>query len=317
MFEDCSATAATSCATPQVIAPLANDSYNNGPIPAGATITITAAPRLGTAVINADGTITYTPNPNVNGSDAIGYTVTVNGQVSNAATISITITAVPDVPVAFNDSTGALRGVQNRVNVFANDTDPDGATVLATGSAVIVTGNANLGVTAGTSFVGGVITFTPPATTPAGLYTFTYQAVVNGLVSNTATVTVTVSTTEAIIPASAIYTQSKGRWTVKGTDSPADGQTLTITYDLTTPPTFKVNGVCTAMTAATNPVLGTATVDATGAWLLDFILSNTAGVMNPSNTLGNSTGFWCSSPKNVHITSSLSPTTVNFAISLK
>jgi hypothetical protein len=113
------------------------------------------------------------------------------------------------------------------------------------------------------------------------------------------------------------YTQAKGRWTVKGTDSPADGQTLTITYDLTTPPTFKVNGVCTAMTAATNPVLGTATVDATGNWLFDLILSNTAGVMNPSNTLGNSTGFWCSSPKNVHITSSLSPTTVNFAISLK
>lgn len=317
MNEDCSAQPATSCATPQVIAPLANDSYNGGAIPAGATLTITAAPRLGTAVVNLDGTLTYTPNPNANGSDAIGYTVTVNGQVSNAATISITITPVADIPVAFNDTTGALRGVSNKVNVFTNDTDPDGATALAGGSAVIVTGNAALGVTAGTSFPGGVISFTPPATTAAGPYTFTYQAVVNGLASNTATVTVTVSTTEAIVPASAIYTQAKGRWTVKGTDSPADGQTLTITYDLTTPPTFKVNGVCTAMTAATNPVLGTATVDATGAWLLDVILSNTAGVMNPSNTLGNSTGFWCSPPKNVHITSSLSTAAVNFAISLK
>ena len=317
MNEDCSAAPATSCATPQVISPLANDTLNGGPIPAGSTITITQAPRLGTAVINLDGTITYTPNPNANGSDAISYTVTVAGQVSNAAQIAITITPVPDIPVAIGDTTGALRGVLNKVNVFTNDTDPDGATALAGGSAVIVTGNAALGITAGTSFVGGVVSFTPPATTVAGPYSFTYQAVVGGLVSNTATVTVTVSTTEAILVAKDIYTQSKGRWTVQGTDSPADGQTLSMTYDLSTAPTYKVNGVCTALTAANNPVIGTATVDALGNWLFDQILGSTAGLLNPSNTLGNSTGFWCSAPKNLKISSSLSTTIVTSAISLK
>jgi Big-like domain-containing protein len=317
MFEDCSATTATSCATPQVIAPLANDTINGGPIPAGSLVTIKQAPRLGTAVVNLDGTISYTPNPNANGSDSIGYTVTVGTQVSNTALIAITITPVPDVPVAFGDTTGALRGVLNQVNVFANDTDPDGATVLASGSAVIVTGNAALGITAGTSFLGGVVSYTPPAGTAAGPYTFTYQAVVSGLVSNTASVTVNVSATEAIVVAKDIYTQSKGRWTVQGTDSPADGQTLTMTYDLSTAPTYKVNGVCTALTAANNPVIGTATVDALGNWLYDQILSNTAGLLNPSNTLGNSTGFWCTPPKNLKISSSLSTTIVNSAISLK
>ncbi|HSB72797.1 MAG TPA: cadherin-like domain-containing protein [Candidatus Methylomirabilis sp.] len=319
MFEDCSATPAASCATPQVLAPLANDTLNGGPIPAGAVVAITQAPRLGTAVVNLDGTISYTPNANANGSDSIAYTVTVGGQVSNTALISITITPVADPPTAIGDTTGALRGVLNKVSVFANDVDPDGAANLNAGSAVIVTGNAALGIVAGTSFPGGVVSFTPPATTPAGPQTFTYNAVdADGLVSATpATVTVNVSTAEAILVAKDIYTQSKGRWTVSGTDSPAAGQTLTITYDITTPPTFKVNGVCTAMTAATNPVIGTATVDALGNWLYDQILANNSGVLNPSNTLGNSTGFWCSPPKNVRITSSLTGASVTSPISLK
>lgn len=319
MFEDCSPTTASICATPQVIAPLANDTFNGGPIPAGSTVTITQAPRLGTAVINADGTISYTPKPNANGTDSIGYTVSVGGVASNTALITIAITPVPDFPVAIGDTTGALRGVLNKVNVFANDTDPDGATNLTAGSAVIVTGNAALGITAGTSFAGGVVNFAPPATTAAGPYTFTYNAVdADGLMSATpATVTVNVSTAEAIIVASDIYTQAKGRWTVKGTDSPANGQTLSMTYDLSTAPTYKVNGICTALTAANDPVVGTATVDALGNWLFDQILSNTAGLLNPSNTLGNSTGFWCSPPKNLKISSSLSTTVVTSAISLK
>ena len=132
-----------------------------------------------------------------------------------------------------------------------------------------------------------------------------------------AAVTVNVSAAEAIAVAKDIYTQNKGRWTVGGTVSPAAGQTLSIKYDLGTAPTYKVNGVCTALTAANNPVIGTAGVDALGNWLLDFILSNTAGLMNPSNTLGNSTGFWCTPPKNMRITSSLTGTSVNSAIQFK
>ncbi|HET9576602.1 MAG TPA: cadherin-like domain-containing protein, partial [Usitatibacter sp.] len=104
MFEDCSASTATSCATPLVLNPLANDTYNGGPIPAGATITITQPPRLGTAVLNADNTITYTPNSNVNGADGLAYTVSVNGAASNTAAITINITPVNDLPVAVNDT---------------------------------------------------------------------------------------------------------------------------------------------------------------------------------------------------------------------
>jgi Big-like domain-containing protein len=335
MFEDCQPLAvgqlgqpATGCTTPLQITPLTNDTYGTGAIPAGATITITQAPRIGTASLSLAGvpcaagstaciadTILYTPFLNINGTEGIGYTVTVNGVASNQAYITILITPVNDFPTAIGDTTGALRGVLNSVNVLANDIDPDGATDLA--SAKIVTGNTNLGITAGTVFAGGVVTFTPLATLAAGPQTFTYQAVdkAGAVSASSATVTVNVSTTEAIVVAKSIYTQAKGRWTVSGTDSPPDAQTLTIKYDLSTAPTYKVNGVCTALT--TSPVIGTAVVDALGNWLFDQILNSTAGLLNPSNSGGNSTGFWCAPPKNLLISSSLSPATAKPAISLK
>lgn len=296
--------------TPTAINVLANDTNA-----AGGVVALASLPVIGTATVNPDGSISYTPNLNANGTDTFTYHVTVGTQVSNDASVTITITPVNDPPVAVNDTTGALRGFVNSVNVLANDTDPDGAADLA--SAVIATGNANLGINAGTAFPGGIVTFTPPAATPAGSYTFTYNAVDQaGAVSATpATVTVTVSTTEAIVVAKSIYTQSKGRWTVSGTDSPIAGQTITIAYDPGTVATYKVNGACTGN--ASGIIIGTAVVDATGNWLFDQILNTTSGVLNPSNTLGNSTGFWCTQPKTLRIASSLSGASVTAPISLK
>jgi hypothetical protein len=78
---------------------------------------------------------------------------------------------------------------------------------------------------------------------------------------------------------------------------------------------YKVAGACTGN--ATGIVVGQAPVDATGNFLFDQLLSSTAGVLNPTNTLQNSTGFWCSPPKNIIFSSSLSPATAKLAISLK
>jgi len=313
MFEDCSPLPATSCAAPLVINPLTNDTYNGGAIPAGATVTITIPPRIGTmSAINPDGSFSYTPNPNVNGAEGIGYTVTVGGVISNQAYITIPITPVNDYPSANNDTTGAVVNKLNSVNVLANDTDPDGAADLA--RAVIVTWPPQLG--AQPAPTGGTVSFTPTAT---GTFSFTYRAQdTAGLQSATAaTVTVNVAAAEAIVPAKATYTQAKGRWVVSGTASPIEGQSLTIKYDLGTPPTYKVNGVCTALTAANNPVIGTTVVDATGAWLFDQTLSSTAGLLNPNNSGGNSTGFWCSPPKTLRITDPVLGGTAAIGISLK
>ncbi|TCP11220.1 hypothetical protein EV683_11436 [Crenobacter luteus] len=294
MHEDCStAPSSTPCAAPVVIDVLANDSNV-----AGGTVSITSAPLLGTATVTPDGRIAYTPKLNANGNDRIGYRVTVGNQVSNEAGVAIAIAAVNDTPTAVNDTTQAVRGVANVVNVFANDSDPDGAGDLA--RALIVTGNASLGIVSGASYGGGVVDFTPPATTAAGNYNFTYRAVDQaGAQSAPATVTVTVSAGETITAARARYTQSKGRWDASGTASPASGQTLTLRY---ADGLYRVNGICSGN--ANGTAVGTAVVDAAGAWAFDLSLGSTVGILNPSNT-GNSAGFWCTLPRNLRVTSSL------------
>src|SRR5439155_9232468 len=73
---------------------LANDT---GLQDGGLTVTATA-PAQGTATVNADNTIAYTPAHNYNGVDAFEYTVTdVDGDKSTA-TVSITVAAVNDAP---------------------------------------------------------------------------------------------------------------------------------------------------------------------------------------------------------------------------
>ena len=318
---------------PVTNAVLANDTLNGLPLaPAdGATVTIMAAPRLGTATVNANQTITFTPTLNANGTDIVGYTVTVNCPTcpgglatSNEGYLTVNITPVNDPPVANNDSVGAPNNKAVTINVLANDTDPDGQADLA--SAVIMslppattTLKCNGGVAAvvGTVCAGGLIDVTP---TVVGVSNFTYRARdLGGLDSlNIANVSVTVNAVENIIVSKSTFTSRTLRWVVSGTDNVTTGQTVTVMYDVPVAPaapiTYKVAGVCTTFTAANNIVIGTAVVDAFGAWAIDKAVSS-AGFINPTNTGSNSGGFWCSAPKAVRVTSPLggnTPSNIGF-----
>ena len=55
-------------------------------------------PPHGTAVANADGTVTYTPDAGYSGPDAFGYTATDGSASSNIATVSITVSGSPPPP---------------------------------------------------------------------------------------------------------------------------------------------------------------------------------------------------------------------------
>jgi len=79
--------------TPTVMDILANDwGLLDEPI----TVTITSPPAHGTAVVNADGTVTYTPNPNWNGTDSFTYEVKDADGQSSVATVTVTVTPVDD-----------------------------------------------------------------------------------------------------------------------------------------------------------------------------------------------------------------------------
>jgi hypothetical protein len=248
-----------------ILAVLANDSNALGGI-----VTLTSQPAFGTVVVNANGTVTFTPNLNFSGTDAFTYTVTVGTQVSNTAIANINVTTVNLPPVAVNDTVNAVVGKPAAINVLANDTDPNGQASIV--SAVSVTQPIPVGAT--TSVAGGIVTFNA---TKAGIYTFTYKAQdATGLISaNTATATVQVAAAETLGIASNLYVVAKQRLTVVGTIAPIALQTVRVDF---------VNALGTVVGTA-----GTVTSTVLGGWSLDSILPLPAGTVSIKATTSNGT----------------------------
>ncbi|EKJ95128.1 hemagglutinin/hemolysin-like protein [Bradyrhizobium lupini HPC(L)] len=93
-------------------------------------------PANGTVVINADGTYTYTPNSDFDGTDSFSYVVTDPGGARNEYTVTVTISDVNDNPVgstipdrSAND--GAV--VNFDVSSYFSDADGDTLTYTQTG----------------------------------------------------------------------------------------------------------------------------------------------------------------------------------------
>src|SRR5439155_18877212 len=79
------------------------------------SIAITQQPTSGTVTVNNDGTVTYTNNGATAATDSFKYTIDDdNGTTSNAATVSITVTAAP---TAANDTATVTRGSSKIINV--------------------------------------------------------------------------------------------------------------------------------------------------------------------------------------------------------
>jgi VCBS repeat-containing protein len=253
--------------TATTIAVLANDTNA-----AGGTVRVTSAPLLGTAVVNADGSISYTPRLNAFGSDTLSYTVTVGTQVSNAASVAITITGVNDPSVANPDSLTAIANLAATLNVTSNDTDPDGAAdIVAVANLSAVTPGAGTTGTATAIASGKSVSFTATA---AGIYSFTYQARdAAGALSNPTTVTVTVASAETVSITRAEYVVSKSRIRVQGAVSPAAGQSITVVF---------LNSVGTVLGTA-----GTVAADALGAWTVDTVVALPTGANRVRATSSN------------------------------
>ena len=128
---------------------LANDSDVDG---GDLTVTDASAPN-GTVAINADGTISYTPNPDFNGEDTITYTVTDPEGNTSTATVSVSVAAVEDAPVAEDDVASTVEDTSVVIDVLANDTDADG------GALSVVAASAENGTVRLNG--DGTITYTP------------------------------------------------------------------------------------------------------------------------------------------------------------
>jgi VCBS repeat-containing protein len=70
-----------------------------------ANTTISTPATYGSAEINADGTLTYTPNGNFSGGDTVIYETTHDDSTTSFTTVMITVTPIADAPTNLVDST--------------------------------------------------------------------------------------------------------------------------------------------------------------------------------------------------------------------
>ncbi len=102
---------------------LANDS---DPEHDALTVSLVDAPQHGTVQLNADGTVTYTPDANYHGADSFTYRVNDGEFDSNLATVSITVDPVNDTPtLASLDDANLTEGQTLVLDVVAGDIDGD------------------------------------------------------------------------------------------------------------------------------------------------------------------------------------------------
>jgi VCBS repeat-containing protein len=87
---------------------------------------------LGTVSQNADGTITYTPNPDFQSlavgetvTDTFDYTISDGNGGTDTANVTITVTGVNDVPIAVDDSATTSENGAITLNLLNNDSDAD------------------------------------------------------------------------------------------------------------------------------------------------------------------------------------------------
>jgi len=150
-------TATTRPSMPVSIPVLANDSFEGTPV-----VTGTTPPSNGTLTINADNTITYTPNPGFFGADSYTYMVT-SGGVTETATVTVTVVSTP--PLARDD-----------VRTTPEDTPVRGNVLIGTGGDMADSDADNDPLTV-TGFIVGGVSYIPGQTaTIAGVGSLTLNA---------------------------------------------------------------------------------------------------------------------------------------------
>ncbi|NQV56338.1 MAG: tandem-95 repeat protein, partial [Rhodospirillales bacterium] len=110
-------------------------------------------PAHGTVVINADGTVTYTPDANYSGSDSFTYTISDGQGGTASATVSLTVTGDADNPVALAENVSVAEdGGWIGLNLTATLTDTDGSEALSVNISNVPNGAQ---LSAGTDLGGG------------------------------------------------------------------------------------------------------------------------------------------------------------------
>ncbi|MGX6603701.1 Ig-like domain-containing protein [Micromonosporaceae bacterium Da 78-11] len=152
------------------------------------TVISVGKPKHGTAVLNADGTVTYTAADGFAGMDSFAYQVRdADGNVA-AASVQVTVTGPNKAPAAHNDAVTVDAGGSLVVKPLVNDLDPNEDPIK-----IIKIGKPRHGTAVLNA--DGTVTYAPSQTYVSGIDSFTYTISDGRGGTSTATVTVTVAGT--------------------------------------------------------------------------------------------------------------------------
>ncbi|WP_057796760.1 tandem-95 repeat protein [Roseovarius atlanticus] len=211
--------------------PTANDTDPDGdPL----TVDSIGTPANGTLTDNGDGTYTYTPNENFNGTDSVSYTVTDPSGETSTATITFNVAPVNDAPDAVNDVATTDEETTVTITPLDNDTDVDGDTLRIT-AATVPSDQGTL------TFTDTEIQFTP-ADDFFGEATISYSITDDNGGTDTAEISVTVNNVndapEAVDDTVSTLEDEPITFNPAANDNDPDGDPLTVTSVTVTDPTL-------------------------------------------------------------------------------
>ena len=207
------------------------------------TFSLATGATSGVATVNADGTYSYVPGADFNGSDSFTYTVEDGRGGSSTETVTITVDAVNDDPVAADSATSTPEDAS--VNGSVSATDVDGDSLVYSVAAADQPTNGSVAMNADGTYV-----YTPNADfNGADTFTFTVSDGNGGSTTGEVTVTVNPVNDAPVGTTPASFSGNEDAPSIAGavTATDVDGDTLTYTQ-------------------ATNPTNGVVTVNADGTF---------------------------------------------------
>jgi VCBS repeat-containing protein len=165
--------------------------------PDGDTLTVDdhTAPGHGVLGLSADGSLTYRPDADWSGTDSFTYVAWDGALLSGWATVTVTVSPVNDAPIARDDTATVDEDTTLTVaapGVLANDSDPEGDPIYVIGHTSPAHGSVTIAGDGGYEYV--------PAPDFNGIDTFRYRIADDTMLSNWATVTITVNPVDEPLP---------------------------------------------------------------------------------------------------------------------
>jgi hypothetical protein len=148
-------TASTTEDTAVTIDVLGNDTDLDGD-----PLSVTSASATnGTVVVAADGSLTYTPEADFNGTDTITYEISDGAGGTATGSVAVSVGAINDAPVAEDDTASTLVDTAVTIDVLGNDTDVDEDLLTVTSATapngtVVVEADGSLTYTPNAAFTG-------------------------------------------------------------------------------------------------------------------------------------------------------------------